>query len=136
MQIRTYILFLLLYCLACNNNKVVEKTDKVENGSNTENLDSVTNTENGFDKTKWRAKDDHHYPYRDEMLEEVLSHLTLDSLKRDEVIDLLGQPDRSDGNYLFYRIAQKRLAFWPLHTKTLVIKLSEDSTINRVRIHE
>jgi hypothetical protein len=60
----------------------------------------------------------------------------LDSLRKDEILDLLGQPDKIDGNYLFYRIAQQRLGFWPLHTKTLVIKFYEDSTVEWIRIHE
>lgn len=122
----TYILLLSLYCLACNNTRE-EKSDKADSG---------TKTEIKFDKTKWRTKDGRDYPYRNDMLEDLMNNQNLKGLKRDEVIVLLGQPDRIDSSYLFYMIAQKRIEFFPLHTKTLVIKLAKDSTVEWRKIHD
>lgn len=76
------------------------------------------------------------YLYRNEMLKDLISNHSLKGLKKDELIDLLGPPDRIDSGYLFYMIAQKRLYFFPLHTKTLVIKLAKDSTVEWRKIHE
>lgn len=140
MYIIKSILFLLLGCAACRNTSE-ESSGKISSEAKAEseiNRDVINrdSTASGFDKIKWSAKDDHHYPYRDVLLAGSLSNHTLDSLEKDEVIDLLGQPDRIDNNYLFYRISQKRMGFWPLHTKTLVIKIFEDGAIEWVRIHE
>ncbi len=89
-----------------------------------------------FDKTKWSIKDATDYPYRDKMLNDLITNEKLKGLKKKEVIDLLGRPDRIDSSYLFYRIAQQRIGFFPLHTKTLVIKLTKDSTVEWRKIHQ
>ena len=81
-------------------------------------------------------KKDSDYPYRNKMLKDLIASDTLKRLKKEEIINMLGEPDRIDSAYLFYPIAQERLGFFPLHTKTLVIKLSNDSTANSVMIHK
>ena len=89
-----------------------------------------------FDKTKWRVKEGLDYPNRDQMLNSIVYNDTVRALNKDEILDLLGEPDRRNEGYLYYLISQRRLGFWPLHTKTLVIKLSGDNTIDWIRIHE
>lgn len=126
MQIRFLIILLLLCCLACNTERE-EKSDLVDHETEAEIL---------FDKTKWRAKEGLDYLYRDQMLYDIVYNDTVRALNKDEILELLGEPDRSNDGYLYYMIAQKRIGFWPLHTKTLVIKLSEDSTIDWIKIHE
>lgn len=76
------------------------------------------------------------YPYRDNMLKDLLAKDTLHRVKKDSLLSLLGSPDRRDSNYLFYMIAQRRLGVLPLHTKTMVIKLTKDSAVEWVKIHE
>ena len=66
----------------------------------------------------------------------IVDERGLRDLKRDEILELLGEPTRVDTNYLFYRVSQKRLGLWPIHTKSMVIQLAEDSTVNWVKIHE
>ncbi len=44
--------------------------------------------------------------------------------------------DRINENYLYYMIAQKRIGSWPLHTKTMVIMLSDEDTIEWIKIHD
>ena len=44
-----------------------------------------------FDKTKWRTKDANGYPYRDKMLNDLITNEKLKGLKKEEVIDLLGR---------------------------------------------
>ncbi len=89
-----------------------------------------------FDKIKWATKEGPDYPYRDKMLNDLISNYELHGTKKDSLVHLLGSPDRSDSSYLFYRIAQERLGFFPLHTKTLVIKLTKDSSLEWRKIHE
>lgn len=124
MKTRIYIVLLSLCCLACNNNSV-DKSERPE---------AISSTDMTFNQTKWNTKDGNDYPYRDKMLEDLRSSDTLRHLKKEEVIALLGQPDRMDKNYLFYRIAQEHIGLLPLHTKTLVIKLAKDK--NAIMIHE
>ena len=124
MKIRIYIVLLSLCCLACNNSPE-DKSKKPE---------AVLSTDITFDQTKWNTKDGNDYPYRNKMLQDLRNSDTLRHLKKEEVIALLGQPDRMDKNYLFYRIAQKHIGLLPLHTKTLVIKLDKDR--NAIMIHE
>ncbi len=99
------------------------------------NKQTATNPE-PFDKAKWKIKSGDDYPYRDKMYKYLITNDTLKGMKKSELLDFLGAPNRTDSNYLFYEIAQKRLGFFPLHTKTLVIKLVDDSTVEWRKIHE
>jgi len=89
-----------------------------------------------FNQEKWNTKDGSDYPYRDKMLINLISDDSVRTLEKGEIIDLLGDPNRINENYLYYTIAQKRLGVWPLHKKTLVIKFSSDNTIDWMKIHE
>ena len=88
-----------------------------------------------FDEVKWKAKDSDDYPFRNKMYLDLLTNTKLKRLKKEEVIKMLGEPDRIDSDYLFYKINQEHISFFPLHTKTLVVRLSNDSTANKVMIH-
>jgi hypothetical protein len=89
----------------------------------------------GFDQAKWNAKNDQGYAYRNRMISDLIANDKLKKLSKREVIALLGQPDRIDKGYLFYRITQQRIGFLPVHTTTLVIKLDE-GIVKSVMIHE
>lgn len=88
-----------------------------------------------FDATKWKIKEGDDYPFRENMLKDLVENVTLKGIKHDQLIQLLGRPDRVDSSYLFYRVFQKRIDFFPLSTKTLVIKLTKDSTVEWRKIH-
>jgi hypothetical protein len=94
-------------------------------------------TDEKFDKIKWAIKRDNEYPHRDKMLNDLIANYKLKGLKKEEVVELLGAPNRTDNGHLFYTIAQETLAnILPLHTKTMVIKLTKDSTVEWRKIHE
>ncbi|MEO6488432.1 MAG: hypothetical protein ABIO04_00710 [Ferruginibacter sp.] len=123
MQIKIIIalLFILSSSYSCNDNR--------HPGTN--------NGEQKFDKTKWKIKEDKNYPYRNLMLKDLLINTKLHGLKKVEVLNLLGQPNRVDSNYLFYIVDQTHFVnIMPLHTKTLVIKFSNDGTVEWRKIHE
>lgn len=121
-----FIIPLLLSVLACNSEKD-EKPGLIDH----ETMSEIT-----FDQTKWGIKEGLAYPYRDQMLNSIVYNDTVRSLNKDEILDLLGEPDRKNNGYLYYLISQRRLGFWPLHTKTMVVKLSENNTIDWIKIHE
>ena len=89
-----------------------------------------------LDRAKWNAKDENGYMYRNKMLKDLttdkLQHIK--SLSKDGIFSMLGQPDRIDNNYFFYRITEERIGLVTLHATTLVIKT--DPAGNTVLIHE
>ncbi|RZJ28659.1 MAG: hypothetical protein EOO48_09315 [Flavobacterium sp.] len=87
-----------------------------------------------FDQSKWNEKSDDNFDNRNKMIKDLMQSGKLKKVKKNEVIALLGEPDRSDGAYLFYRVSQQRLGFFTLHATTLVIKISENG--NSIMIHE
>ena len=123
MKMRNLLTLFFLCCVVACKNTREEKFDK---------------TEEKFDKIKWAVKKDREYPYRNKMLKDFITNYRLTGLKKDTVVNLLGQPNRSDNGYLFYTIAQEYLGNIPvpLHTKTLVIKFAKDSTVEWRKIHE
>jgi hypothetical protein len=96
-----------------------------------------TNDQEKFDKIRWSTMSGTEYPYRNTMLKDLIANYELKGLKKDEVEDLLGAPNRTDSGYLFYLVDRTVIAgFFTLHTKTLVIKLDRDSTVEWRKIHE
>ncbi len=118
-------LLFVLFITSCSDSK----EDQLDN-------ESEVKKEIEFDATKWKVNRGDDYPYRDDMLKDLMNNDSIRQLKRDQLLDLLGEPGRIDSNYFFYRIDQTRMNFITLHAKTLVIHLSEDSTIKWMKIHE
>ncbi len=91
-----------------------------------------------FDSIKWKIQENENYLFRDVMLKDLIDSIRLKGLTKNEILNTLGKPDRSDGNFLFYTIHKTQL--WnlpvPLHTKTLVIKLTNDNIVEWRKIHE
>jgi len=110
--------------MACQNDKSVTK-----------NIEAEENTEIKFDKNKWQEKVNNFYPYRDLMLNDVVYNDTIRSLNKEQVLEILGEPDRINEGHLYYRITQTRLGAWPLKTKTMVIKLTDSEGIEWIKIH-
>ena len=113
-----------------------------EQQGKSEELQKAPATEIAFESDKWKAREGRDYPYRNAMLEDLMNSRQLvgdkglRDLDREQILNLLGAPQREDNNHLFYGVEQKRLGLWPLHTRTLVIQLSEKNEVNWVRIHE
>ena len=92
--------------------------------------------ENRFDREKWQLKEGRNYPYRFHMIKDVVYNDTIRSLTREELLKLLGDPDREEKNHLYYMISQERIGSWPLHTRSMVVKLKENDSIEWIKIHE
>ena len=118
MQIKNFLPILILCFHACTHQKEEIKVEK-------------------FDKAKWGILSGKEYLYRDNMLKDLMANKRLTGLKRDTILKMLGYPNRSDTNYIFYMVRQTLVAgFFPLHTKTLVIEFAEDNTVRSAKIHE
>ncbi|CAN5302727.1 hypothetical protein BH09BAC2_BH09BAC2_04740 [soil metagenome] len=93
-------------------------------------------TPDKFDKEKWAYSEGKQFPYRDNIIIDLLSSRILIGLKQKEVLSVLGQPSRTDINYFFYIVDQQTIGnYFPLHTKTLVIKFTAD-TVTWTKVHE
>lgn len=89
-----------------------------------------------LNKVNWNKKEADDYLYRELLIDSVIENKELRSLEQNELINVLGEPNRMENNHLYYTISQKNLGFWPLNQKTLVIKYSESDTITWIKIHE
>jgi hypothetical protein len=116
---------MILGLLGCHSEREEKSEPEIE-----------SKTESQFNKTKWNIKEGKDYPYRQQMVNDILYNDTIRSLNKDEIIDLLGKPDRENEGYFYYTIKVTRLLSWTLHTQTLVIKFSDDFTIDWIKLHE
>ena len=89
-----------------------------------------------LNKVNWNKKEADDYLYRELLIDSVIENKELRSLGQNELLNVLGEPNRMENNHLYYTISQKKLGFWPLNQKTLVIKYSENDTIIWIKIHE
>jgi len=128
MKTQILILLLLVCGSSCNS----------ERHENKDQANSEIATDIPFDKSKWSEKEGKDYLYRDQMLNAVVYNDTIRTLSKVQFVELLGEPDylRDDPLYLHYRISETRLSFWTMHTKTMVVKLTEEDTIEWIKIHE
>ena len=123
---KTFLMTLLAFLFVACNSPNEEKSEP----------EDEKKAEMTFDKTKWRFEEGLDYPYRDQMVNDVLYNDTIRSLDKDEILELLGDPDRINEGHLYYTIAKKRMGLWTLHAKTMVIKLKENDAIEWIKIHE
>ena len=123
MKVGVFIIFLGILACGTGREETAESEDKKQDQEIT------------FDPVKWKTKEGVDYPYREGMLNELVYNDTIRTLTKGELLDLLGKPDRINENHLYYNIAQTRVGTWPLNTKTLVIKISEEGTIVWIKIH-
>ena len=136
MKKRIYLIFLLLGCLSCMEDEKSEKPNSVSDSSIASEEVEVKR-DSVFNKERWLVKTGSNYPYRDGMVQDLMTNQGIRNLKYDEIIEHLGKPDRINEGHLYYRIDQTRLGgVWLLHTKTMVIQLAPDSTVNWIKIHE
>lgn len=128
MQNKILILCLFLSCLACKEAPEVAEKNRRDT------------TEIKFDKAKWQIADGDSYAYRKQMLKDLVANLIATKksrpLPKQEVLDMLGEPNRVDTLYLFYEVRLEHLGFLPYNAVTLVIKLKEDETVDKVLIAE
>lgn len=93
-------------------------------------------TEKKFDAAQWKVKEGDAYPHRDAMLKDLMGDSAIRKLEKAELVALLGEPDRENNHHLYYPIARTKMGFLTLNSKTLVIKMFPDSTVEWMKIHE
>lgn len=116
---------LLLFLFSCNDAGEQQKGEQ----------SAKPGTDISFDREKWASKEDGEYPYRGQMVKDVVYNDTIRTLSATELIELLGAPDRTNDGHLYYHISRTGLGPVTLNAKTMVVKLTDDQTIEWIKIH-
>lgn len=88
-----------------------------------------------FNKELWNTSNDGAYPHRIKFIDNILYSDTIRNLNKTQAMKLLGVPDYEKEDHLYYKISQTKLGFWTLHSKTLVIKIKENDSIDWIKMH-
>ncbi len=99
------------------------------------------NTDKPFDKTQWIVKSDlGEYPHRNSMIKDLTSNFKITGLSYKELIDLIGEPEMNivgEKNQICYKVLTEYGSdIDPISSKTLIIKLNNDSTIADFKVDE
>ena len=89
-----------------------------------------------FNYENWNHKEGKDYPHRPQLLNSVLYNDSLRTLSKQGITNHLGDPDREQEGHLYYLISQTRLGLWPLHTRTIVVKLDDNDYVEWIKLHE
>ncbi|MGB7786756.1 MAG: hypothetical protein WBL27_11700 [Salinimicrobium sp.] len=130
------LLLLISSCFACMEEQ--EKPAEAKKPVSIEEVDVDDLPEEEaieFDREKWNILVDGEHPYRQKMLNHLIHSRMLKGLTREEVLDLLGKPTRTENDHWYYRISAEKFDFLLLKVKTLVLKFTEDGTVGPVLVH-
>ncbi len=76
------------------------------------------------------------YSYRDEMLDDLVYNVKLKGLTKQQVIAMLGEPERTNDGHLYYEVLSEEVGSFPLHKKFLVIKLDKNNVVEWRKIKD
>lgn len=89
-----------------------------------------------FESAKWKMANGEEYPYRAEMLGDLMTTDTLRHKTLDEVKELLGEPSRINEGHIYYTVSANKMGMWQLNTVALVLKLSKDSLVEKIVVYK
>jgi hypothetical protein len=92
-----------------------------------------------FDRQKWSYGDGLDYPFRDEILNDLVTNHHIKGLNYRQTIDSLGSPQRRDSLQFTYQIIDDSYAFArkkPAHRKNLIVYFSKDSIVTRFEVYD
>lgn len=119
-QVTKLLLILLLFCSSCGNKDEQAATPDIQ-----------------FDKTKWSAKNNGSYTYRKQMVNDLLSNYQWADVKKDSVVQMLGQPDVIEEGSLMYDYEKKPfLGGLGTTIEAVVFELTPDSTVKTARLND
>lgn len=99
---------------------------------------SSCSTHSTFDKTKWLEKgDSFSYPYREEMIDDLMKNYLRVGMPYNQIIENLGYPnfdDSSKSTIAYIVMTDYGWDIDPVETKTLVITLNTDSIVKKFEL--
>jgi hypothetical protein len=125
-QVTKLLLVVLLFGSACN-----DKDGQAGKGQSTKQPDIK------FDRTKWNVKNNGNYTYRKQMVNDLLDNYQWAGVKKDSVIQMLGQPDGIEEGNLIYDYEKKPfLGGLGTIIEAVVFELEPDSTVKVARLND
>lgn len=90
-----------------------------------------------FNKTDWNSKEDWDYPYREDMLNDLVKNHKIKGLTYHQLIDSIGKPEHDSKGAVFYNvITDFGSDIDPVYIKTLTLHLNKDSIVNGFEVVE
>lgn len=93
-----------------------------------------------FEGRKWKEERDlEFYPFREQMLNDIIQNKRFVGLSYRTAFDSLGQPENYNmkkDNELWYSVTTEYGTIDPVYTKHLVLTLDKDSTIKKIEVRE
>lgn len=91
-----------------------------------------------FDSIKWYEDPYSFYPYRKNMVNDLMKNHLKEGMTYKQLTDLIGQPENIanlNSNSVAYSILEKHgLNIDPVETKTLIIELTKDSLVRNYKL--
>ncbi|HEY0677619.1 MAG TPA: hypothetical protein VGD17_05000 [Chitinophagaceae bacterium] len=122
-RVTILILVISFFCASCNSDGQTGKLAEQK--------------EIGFEKTKWSIKKDGQYTYRKQMITDLLNNYKWPGMKKDSLLQMLGQPDGIEQNLLMYDYERKPfLGGLGTTVEAIVFELAADSTVKVARLND
>ncbi|WP_421765043.1 hypothetical protein [Ekhidna sp.] len=121
------ILILLILFFSCENSK----EEKSTTNELKEDLKEIP-----FSSKMWKEKIEDTYPHRAKMYREVLYGESVRTLSKQEVLSMLGKPDKEENNHCYYLIDRTGIGSWTLNQKSMVIKFKADDSVEWIKMYE
>jgi hypothetical protein len=119
LQVTKGFIVVLLFCSACGNKQSTEQPDIK------------------FDRMKWNTRKDGQYLYRKQMVNDLLNNYQWEGVKKDSVIQMLGQADGIEEGSLIYNYEKKPfLGGLGTIIEAAVFELAADSTVKVARLND
>lgn len=88
-----------------------------------------------FESAKWKVRKDDNYPYRAEMLNNLVKNQSLIGTHYSKIEQLLGVPQYQDSSLMSYQVVHDYgRDIDPIYTKYLTLLISKDSIVTSYRI--
>ena len=100
---------------------------------------SACKKESAFDKDKWAYRGDMEFPYREEIITDLLENHHLKGVSYSQLMNTLGTPDQIElaNHKVYYDILTEYGSdIDPIHNKLLEVSLSNDSIVIGYKIRE
>jgi len=90
-----------------------------------------------FHPLRWQQKEGDQYPYRMLMYRQLLYSDTLRQRSKSDVLQLLGEPDRSseDSSHIYYRLKGRQVGPVLFSSKFLVFKFTEADSVEWIKVY-
>ena len=73
--------------------------------------------------------------YRNQMVEDVLYNDTIRTLRKDQILDVLGAPSKEVSGHFYYDVSKKQIGPWTVKARSLVVKFNDLDSIEWIKLY-